>query len=85
MKKIIGSIFVCSILATSAMAETNLHPEPWKVLSMGKMLSVQTLNKGRTVRFVVAFDDNIYTCRHVSYSGQNTGVWCVQSTYETGS
>ena len=83
MKKIIGSIFVCSILATSAMAEANLHPRPWEVLSMGKILSVQHLNKGRSVRFVVAFDDDIYMCRHVSYSGQNTGVWCVKSTYET--
>ena len=95
MKRIIGSIFVCLILATSAMAnETLIWPrtanEPFPsnpeiVLAQGKILSTQ-LDGNRTdryvtvVKFIVAFDDLIYMCRHIDYrGGDNSDIYCVKS------
>ncbi|MDA9347561.1 hypothetical protein N9R89_02515 [bacterium] len=76
MKKITGSIFVCLILATSAMAQTGMHPLPQLILSNGKILSVQHHSKGSVVKFVIAYLGDIYMCRHSDLGKQNSDVFC---------
>ncbi|MDB9962781.1 hypothetical protein OAD31_05040, partial [Planktomarina temperata] len=58
-------------------ANEPFHPNPEILLAQGKILSTQ-LDDNRTdryvtvVKFIVAFDDLIYMCRHIDYrSGDN--------------
>ena len=79
MKKFIGSIFVCSILATSVMAEATMHPNPSDVLSKGIILSVQNSNNGKHVKFIVAYLGDIFMCHHIDEGFSESYFYCAFS------
>ena len=66
------------------MAQSNYHPRPDSVLSRGLVLSVQHEGK-RMVKFVVAYNYEIYMCRHMHFGEeQDSAIVCKKSQSYTG-
>jgi hypothetical protein len=79
MKQFLGLFFVWLVLSTSLMAQSEFHPRPETVLSKGHLFSVQH-ESDREVKFLVAYNSQIYMCRHLHYGeGQKNAIACAKS------